>query len=208
MRLISWDSAGLLMRLAQILHLHGSRAVWWQQHGARLIDALVISGTAIVLTLACALAWRFTGPRRTQSAFAGGLLVAVFGLSSLVYATVSLPNLVPNSNRLLQSLPRFSGPIYADAGTANILTYLTHYHLRRVQSEVALGHPIIDNLLVHHRGCIVINQPQLDMLQADGVPSSATAYHLLQNHPPGWHVVLQFAAEQNPLEYVGVLCAH
>jgi uncharacterized protein YbdZ (MbtH family) len=64
------------------------------------------------------------------------------------------------------------------------------------------------SILLHvSRGCIIVNEPELDQLAGDGLAVSASAYSLPWRLPAGWMLVARFPSAENALEHVAVMCA-
>jgi hypothetical protein len=135
------------------------------------------------------------------------LVVLVFGGSGLIFSFASLPSRVSNVRRLAPIVAALSGPIYADQVTANDLTYLHHYGATNIRSEGSLDNQTMRILLHMRRGCIIVNEPELDQLVGDGLTVSASAYNLLWHQRAGWMSVDRFPSAENALEHVAVMCA-
>jgi hypothetical protein len=247
----AWDSAALLTWMSHLLGFRSARAHWWHQHGARLLDAALISGSMLLLVVIAWTLWhlrarltsthwpRYLGKgcrpprhrsarglpcdrsrRRCQianvSAPSGtrhsgrlwvSLVVLVFGGSGLVFSLASLPSRVSNVRRLAPIVAALSGPIYTDQFTAHDLTYLLHYRVKSIRSAGALDNHTMSSLLHMSRGCIIVNEPELDQLAGDGLAVSASAYNLPWRRPAGWMLVDRFPSAENALEHVAVMCA-
>jgi uncharacterized protein YbdZ (MbtH family) len=100
-----------------------------------------------------------------------------------------------------------SGPIYTDQFTANDLTYFLHYGATNIRGEGPLDNQTMSNLLHRGRGCLIVNEPELDQLVGDGLAVAASAYSLLWRRPAGWMLVARFPSAENALEHVAVVCA-
>jgi uncharacterized protein YbdZ (MbtH family) len=100
-----------------------------------------------------------------------------------------------------------SGPIYTDQFTASDLAYLLHYGATNIRSEGSLDNQTMSILLHVSRGCIIVNEPELDQLAGDGLAVSASAYSLPWRLPAGWMLVARFPSAENALEHVAVMCA-
>ena len=209
----SWDSAALLNWMSHLLGFRAARAHWWHQHGARFLDAALISGSTLLLV---AIAWTLWHRRARLIGHSGrafddrlwaSLVVLVFGGSGLVFSLASLPSRVSNVRRLAPMAAELSGPIYTDQFTANDLTYLLHYGATKIRGEGPLDNQTMSILLHKRRGCIIVNEPELDQLVGDGLTVSASAYSLLWRRPTGWMLADRFPSAENALEHVAVMCA-
>jgi hypothetical protein len=208
-----WDSAALLTWMSHLLGLRSARAHWWHQHGARLVDAALISGSTLLLVVMAWTLWHFRARLNGHSGrdfdhrLWASLVVLVFGGSGLVFSLASLPNRVSNVRRLAPIVAALSGPIYTDQFTAHDLTYLLHYEAKNIRSAGSLDQRTTSNLLRMSRGCIIVNEPELDQLAGDGLAVSVSAYNLLWRRPAGWMLVDRFPSAENALEHVAVMCA-
>jgi hypothetical protein len=100
-----------------------------------------------------------------------------------------------------------SGPMYTDQFTASDLTYLLHYGAKNIRGAGSLDNHTMSRLLHMSRGCIIVNEPELDQLASDGLAVSAMAYNLPWRRPAGWIRVDRFPSAENALEHVAVMCA-
>jgi len=209
----AWDSAALLTWMSHLLGFRSARAHWWHQHGARLLDAALISGGMLLLVV---IAWSLWHLRACLNRHSGrafdyrlwvSLVVLVFGGSGLVFSLASSPSRVSNVRRLAPIVAALSGPIYTDQFTAHDLTYLLHYRVKSIRSAGALDNHTMSSLLHMSRGCIIVNEPELDQLAGDGLAVSASAYNLPWRRPAGWMLVDRFPSAENALEHVAVMCA-
>jgi hypothetical protein len=209
----AWDSAVLLNWMSHLLGFRSARAHWWHQHGARLLDAAFISGSMLLLVV---VAWTLWHLRARLIAHSGqdfeyllwaSLVVLVFGGSGLVFSLASLPSRVSNVRRLAPIVAALPGPIYTDQFTANDLTYLLHYGATNIRSEGSLDDQTMSILLHMSKGCIIVNEPELDQLVGDGLTVSASAYSLPWRRPAGWMLADRFPSAENALEHVAVMCA-
>ncbi len=213
MRVAGWDSASLLNLLARVTRLDATRARWWHMHGARLVDALAISGGALLLALVAWVVWRRrAGLVGSRAGIAGrhiwmALLAGVFAGSGLLFSALSLPNRVDNARRLAPMVGRLPGPIYTDQFTYDELAYVLRYRTEGMLNRGALDDRALRSLLDARQGCIIVNEPELDQLTDDGFRVAPAAYGLLERRPAGWALVERFPSADNPLEHVAVVCA-
>jgi hypothetical protein len=114
---------------------------------------------------------------------------------------------VSNVRRLAPIVAALSGPMYTDQFTANDLTYLLHYGATNIRSEGPLDNQTMSSLLHMSKGCLIVNEPELDQLVSDGLAVAASAYNLLWRRPAGWMLVARFPSAENALEHVAVMCA-
>jgi hypothetical protein len=209
----AWDSAALLTWMSHLLGFRSARAHWWHQHGARLLDAALISGSMLLLVVIAWALWHLRARLNRHSGRAfddwlwACLVVLVFGGSGLVFSLASLPSRVSNVRRLAPIVAALSGPMYTDQFTASDLTYLLHYGAKNIRGAGSLDNHTMSSLLHMSRGCIIVNEPELDQLASDGLAVSAMAYNLPWRRPAGWIRVDRFPSAENALEHVAVMCA-
>ena len=209
----AWDSAALLTWMSHLLGFRSARAHWWHQHGARLLDAALISGGMLLLVVLAWTLWHLRARLNRHSGRAvddwlwASLVVLVFGGSGLVFSLASLPTRVSNVRRLVPIVAALSGPVYTDQFTATDLTYLLHYRAKNIRSAGSLDDQTMSSLLHMSRGCLIVNEPELDQLAGDGLTVSASAYTLPWRRPAGWILVDRFPSAENALEHVAVVCA-
>jgi len=208
-----WTSAAFLDWLARALHLSAARALWWRQHGARLVDSLLISGGALLLVAVAIVAWRLSLRRPSSDRGLSpyrrwvSLVVVAFGGSALLFMAASRPDKVANAQRLIPLLAALSRPIYADQATAGDLSYLLRYQQDGIVDAGSLDNAMVTAILAARKGCIVVNEPELDVLAGDGLRVSPLTYALPRRPPRGWALMTSFAAADNPLERVAIVCA-
>jgi hypothetical protein len=209
----AWDSAALLTWMSHLLGFRSARAHWWYQHGARLLDAALISGSMLLLVVLAWALWHLRARLNRHSGRAvddwlwASLVVLVFGGSGLVFSLASLPTRVSNVRRLVPIVAALSSPVYTDQFTATDLTYLLHYGAKNIRSAGSLDNQTMSSLLHMSRGCLIVNEPELDQLAGDGLAVSASAYTLPWRRPAGWILVDRFPSAENALEHVAVVCA-
>ncbi len=208
-----WTSAAFLDWLACALHLSAGRALWWRQHGARLVDSLLISGGALLLVAVAIVAWRLSLRRPSSDRGLSpyrrwvSLVVVAFGGSALLFIAASRPDKVANTRRLIPLLAALSRPIYADQATAGDLSYLLRYQQDGIVDAGSLDNATVTAILAARKGCIVVNEPELDVLAGDGLRVSPLTYALPRRQPRGWALMTSFEAADNPLERVAIVCA-
>ena len=210
-----WTSAAFLDWLARALHLSAARALWWRQHGARLVDSLFISGGALLLVGVLLVAWRLflrrpssdrgLSPYRRWVSLV--LVLVAFGGSALLFTVASQPDKVANARRLIPMLASLPRPIYADQATAGDLSYLLRYQQDGVVDAGSLDNAMLTPILAAKKGCIVVNEPELDVLAGDGLRVAPLTYALPHRQPRGWALMTSFEAADNPLERVAIVCA-
>ncbi len=206
-------SAAFLAWLARALHLNAGRALWWRQHGARLVDSLLISGGALLLVGLSLVVWRLSlrrpspATRRPPYRLRIALVLVAFGGSALLFTAASQPDKVANAQRLIPLLAALPHPIYADQATTGDLSYLLRYQPDGIVDAVSLDNAMVTAILAARKGCIVVNEPELDVLAGDGLRVSPLTYALPRRQPRGWALMASFEAANNPLEHVAVVCA-
>ncbi len=214
-RLMGWVSPSLLEWISQTLGFHGARALWWHRHGAHALDYLLISFGGLLLAVLGWTVWRMRArlvgrdSLVAQARLWGVLLALVFGGSALLFTLEILPDRMADDRRLAPIVAGLHGPIYTDVPTAHALSFLFDYRSPSIRSTVLLDDPTVNALLAKRRGCLVVNEPELDYLMNSigrGL-GSTDVYGLLERPPAGWFLTSRFRSATNPLEYVEVVCA-
>jgi len=135
------------------------------------------------------------------------LVLVAFGGSALLFTVALQPDKVANARRLIPMLAALPRPIYADQATAGDLSYLLRYQQDGIVDAGSLDNAMVTAILAAKKGCIVVNEPELDVLAGDGLRVAPLTYALPHRQPRGWALMTSFEAADNPLERVAIVCA-